>query len=184
MYRFFVAAVLAAISIVATAETYRCTVGGKTLLTDKPCDGNVAQQGTSAASATTLPGSADSSYSTPYGEWRGQAQFQANVGGTVQQDAHAVVPLVIAIDAQGKVTGAAPEAGCQIKGIATPGVVPTMLNLDVTLSGCRYAGYNRRMGGYVALYQAQKHAQLSLNGNHIPARQAVAIYDIKSTMRR
>lgn len=184
MKRVVIAAVFAAVSISAIAETYRCTVGGKTLLTDKPCEGNAPPQGTSAATAVMPPNGVDSSYSTPYGEWRGQAQFQANVGGTVQQDAHAVVPLVIAIDAQGKVIGSAPETGCQIKGIATPGVVATMLNLDVTLSGCRYAGYNRRMGGYVALYQAQKHAQLSLNGNHIPARQAVAIYDIKSTMRR
>lgn len=184
MNRLIFAAVLAVISIAASAETYRCTVGGKTLLTDKPCAADTFAQSASTTAVVQTPNSSDGSYATPYGEWRGQAQFQANVGGTVQQDAHAVVPLVIAIDAQGKVIGSAPEAGCQIKGIATPGMVATMLNLDVTLSGCRYAGYNRRMGGYVSLYQAQKHAQLSLNGNHIPARQAVAIYDIKSTMRR
>jgi hypothetical protein len=185
-----VAVVLAALAAAVQAETYRCTVGAKTLLTDRPCDSDVPRQGAQAAApasvAQPVANRIDANYASPYGEWRGQAQFQATVAGAIAQEAHAVVPLTIVVNPQGKVIGSAPEVGCKIKGIAAPGVAATMLNLDLTLSECRYDGYNRRMSGYLSLYQAQKHAQLSLNGfvvSALPKHKPVA-YDIRSTMRR
>src|SRR5690348_16401525 len=99
-------------------------------------------------------------YSTPYGAWRGQAQYQVSVQSVPDPAAHAVSPLVIEIDTAGKLKGSSPENGCQLLGIARPSPVPTLLNLDVTISGCRYAGLNRRYSGTFGLYTQRKYASL------------------------
>ena len=95
--------------------------------------------------------SANAAYSTANGT--GAGRFSSWPADTaVVSEAHSVGPFVIDIDPRGKVTGSASEAGCVLKGIAKPGMVPTITELDVTLSKCSYPGFNRQMGGRLALY--------------------------------
>lgn len=94
-------------------------------------------------------------YASPYGEWRGQTQYQAFIGTTSDPAAHIVTGLTVVIDAQGKVVGISTENGCRLLGIAAPGITPTILNLDVTLTGCKYAGLNRTYKGYLSVYQGK-----------------------------
>ena len=91
------------------------------------------------------------------GEWRGQAQYQATVAGVVDAAAHSVTNLTIALEAGGKVRGASTENGCRLLGIGSPGPVATITTLDVTFSGCQYAGLNRRFGGTLAMYDGGKY---------------------------
>lgn len=163
---------------------YRCVEHGKVVYTDRPCANEPSTQNTGTPPAKVVGVPNNAAYSTPTGAWRGQAQFQANVGGAVANEAHAVVPMTIEIDPQGKVTGASPENGCRLLGVASPGIQPTMANLDVTLSGCRYAGFNRRLSGSLSVYQAQQHAQFQLIGMLAAPGRVAATYDIRATMRR
>ena len=123
-------------------------------------------------------------YTTLYGSWRGQTQYQATIGTAVDQSAHAVVPLALEIDAAGRVRGMSPDNGCKFLGIAGPGVAPTIMNLDVTLSGCHYAGFNKRYGGMLALYAQGKYTSLSLRAHQMVPGKAPVSLDIKATMRR
>lgn len=169
------------IALSAQAQ-YRCAENGRTIFTDIPCSGSVKAQ-----PSVENPGmsTGDGAYNTTSGAWRGQAQFLATAGGRGVPDAHAVVPMVIDIDPQGKVRGSSPENACKIMGIASPGMMATLANLDLTFSGCRYPGFNRRMFGTLALSPANKFAQLYLSGNTGPfSGPAIAFYEIKGTMRR
>lgn len=169
----------------AGQSIYRCMQNGRTTFSDKPCtEGGKVQQppNTTAPDSQTTPSTVEGAENaSPYGEWRGQTQFQATVKGQRVTDAHSVVPMTIAIDRQGKVTGASPENGCRLLGIAAPGPVPTVLHMDVSLRGCQYAPYNRRFAGTLALYLRDKHIQLSLTSI---APLASHILDIRATMRR
>jgi len=183
--------------VVADQQFYRCVVNGKTIYTDKPCDaptlpgvggpsastsGNATGQGGKPARSIELD------YSTPYGIWRGQAQYQGTtVKGQAMREAHVVVPLVIEVEKQGRVRGASPENGCKLLGVAAPYVAPSMLTLDVTLSECRYPALNRRYSGMLALYQSSNSVQFSLRS--LNPMVAVLIvgpsnFDIKATMKR
>ena len=165
---------------------YRCVVNGKTTYADKPCQ------------ARALPGSASTGqnkppekgitldYTTPYGAWRGHAQYQGSVKGQPVQAAHVVVPLVIEVEKQGKVTGASPENGCKLLGVAAP-MSANLLTLDVTLSECGLPALNRRYSGTLALYQTTSSVQLSLQSfNHglAAVTKGPARFDVKSTMKR
>lgn len=119
-----------------------------------------------------------------YGDWRGQSQYQATVGGNVDPAAHAVTNLTISIAPQGKVVGSSPENGCSLLGVAAPGVVPTILNLDVTFSGCRYAALNRRFSGTLVLYTKDQYTALSLTSMQMGFGKVAATFDIKATLRR
>nr|WP_264178093.1 restriction endonuclease [Dechloromonas denitrificans] len=121
---------------------------------------------------------------SPSGTWRGQVQYQGTGAGGVVQEAMAVVPMTIDIDPQGKVKGSSPENGCSLKGIAAPGIMPVSVNLDVTFTGCHYKGLNRRFSGTLFVIQAQKYAQLSLNGSHVVVLGGATFFDVKGTMRR
>lgn len=122
-----------------------------------------------------------SDYSSPYGDWRGQTQFQMTAKGQRVAEAHSVVPMTITIDPQGKVVGASPDNGCRLLGIAAPGLSSNILHLDVSFSACRYAAFNRRFSGTLALYMRDKNVQLGLNSFAIsPAEQ----FDVRATMRR
>ena len=102
---------------------YRCTADGKTIFSDKPCSpGGVDEQSSPRVQVTPTNNTAIATmdYSSPYGEWRGQTQFQISSKGQHVAEAHSVVPMTIAIDSQGKVTGASPENGCRLLGIASP----------------------------------------------------------------
>ena len=172
---------------------YRCTENGKTMFSDKPCAS--APVSPSDQAAVGSPGEADVrppakavptnslDYSTPYGDWRGQTQFQATENGQRIAGAHSVVPLVLSIDAAGKVKGGSPENGCRVLGVASPGLTPSMLNLDVSFSGCQFGGFNRRFFGFLSLQARDKAAGLNLN-SHIVGVGASALYDVKATLRR
>lgn len=167
-----------------TWAQYRCVDNGKIVYTDRPCANELSTSRGEPPPAKVVGDPSNAAYSTPTGAWRGQAQFQSNVGGAVATEAHAVVPMTIEIDPQGKVIGASPENGCRLLGVASPGILPTMANLDITFSGCRYAGFNRRMSGSLSVYQAQKHAQFQLNSFMVAPGRVAATYDIRATMRR
>lgn len=181
----------------ADQQFYRCVVNGKTTYTDKPCDAPTLPgvEGPSASTSSNATGEAgkpakaiELDYSTPYGVWRGQAQYQGTtVKGQPLREAHVVVPLVIEVEKQGRVRGASPENGCKLLGVAAPYVAPNMLTLDVTLSECRYPALNRRYSGTLALYQSSNSVQFSLRSlNHMVAVliEGPANFDIKATMKR
>ena len=123
-------------------------------------------------------------YDEPYGQWRGQAQYQAIVRRISDPAAHAVVDLVIDIDPRGKVTGASTENGCHMLGIAQPGLAPHILNLNVTLRSCSYAGFNRIFRGYMSVYTAKRYATLSLQAIDVTPGSGGGTFNIESTMRR
>ena len=180
----------------ADQQFYRCTVNGKTTYTDKPCDaptlpgveGVSASTSSKAAGQNSKPPQAiDLDYTTPYGTWRGQAQYQATVKGQAVGEAHDVVSLVIQVEKQGRVRGASPENGCKLLGVAAPYFAPNVLTLDVTLSGCRYPAFNRRYSGTLALYQSSNSVQFSLqsiNQGLAAVTKGPAHFDIKATLRR
>lgn len=122
-------------------------------------------------------------YTSPYGEWRGQAQYQAFIKSVSDPAAHTVTHLTIAIDPQGKVVGASTENGCRMLGIAAPGVTPMLVKLDVTVRDCRYAGLNRTYKGHLSVYAKEGYAALSLQAVAI-GRGMGGTFNINSTMRR
>jgi len=179
----------------ADQQFYRCVVNGKTTYTDKPCDapalpsveGASALTGSKAAGQAGKPAkSIELDYSTPYGIWRGQAQYQGSSKGHPLHEAHAVIPLVIEVEKQGRVRGASPENGCKLLGVAAPYYAPNVLTLDVTLSECRYPALNRRYSGTLVLYQSSNSVQFSLQAMDVSLALIgnVGHFDIKATMRR
>ena len=179
----------------ADQQFYRCVVNGKITYTDKPCDaptlpgveGSRASTSSNGARQAAKPTkSIELDYSTPYGIWRGQAQYQASSKGQPLLKAHAVIPLVIQVEKQGRVRGASPENGCKLLGVAAPYVSPNILTLDVTLSECRYPPLNRRYSGTLALYQSSNSVQFSLQSINVASALIgnVGYFDIKATMRR
>jgi hypothetical protein len=159
---------------------YRCFENGKTLITDKPCASPVV---TPEPKPNTFGDAKNSAYSSTSGAWRGQVQFMAKSGPDVINEAHAVASIVLEVDPKGKVTGSSTETGCVFKGIATPGIVDTITNLDVTLTKCIYPGYNRNMSGRLALYKAKSYVDFSLVAYDMSKRPPVT-YEIKGTLRR
>lgn len=178
----------------ADQQFYRCVVNGKTIYTDKSCDAPTlpSVEGSSASTSSNATGQAgkpargiELDYSTPYGIWRGQAQYQATSKGQPVREAHAVIPLVIQVEKQGRVRGASPENSCKLLGVAAP-LASNVLTLDVTLSECRYPALNRRYSGTLALYQSSNTVQFSLQSFNMGLASVVkgpAHFDIKSTMR-
>lgn len=120
---------------------------------------------------------------SPYGEWRGQTQYQAFNGTASDPAAHIVTNLTVVIDPQGKIFGTSTENGCRLLGIAAPGVVPTILNLDVTLTGCKYSGLDRTYRGYFSVFTKEKYAKFSLQAISIAAGKA-GTFNITATLRR
>lgn len=161
---------------------YKCVENGKTLITDRPCASLTAQP-ESRSSSNVIGDAQNSDYSTTNGAWRGQVQFMAKSGTNVISEAHSVASIVIEIDPKGKVTGSSTETGCTLKGIAMPGLAASITNLDVTLSNCRYSGYNRQMSGRIALYQAQGYTDFSIVAYDMGKRPPFT-YEIKGNLRR
>jgi hypothetical protein len=126
-------------------------------------------------------GAAAQSSSEPdlYGNWRGYAQFRAIEGDNAPVP-HSPVAFSLSIDKAGKVAGSTIDNGCTLSGIALRDRAPATLYLDVTLSGCLYAGFNRRFAGSLAAHR-EKNAQLNLRPfTATPA----AHFDIRAMMRR
>lgn len=122
-------------------------------------------------------------YSTPYGEWRGQTQYQAFIRTTSDPAGHIVTNLTINIDPQGKVVGTSAENGCRLLGVAEPGVTPTIVTLNITLTGCNYSDYNRTYKGLLSVFSRESYAKFSLQAIDISSGKA-GTYNIEATMRR
>lgn len=169
-----------------TAAQYRCVENGKTTYTDRPClaDAPSEEQVPPGIQRKIVGDTRNSAYSTPYGSWRGQIQYQATGSQGPDISAMAVVPVSMEIDPQGRVTGSSPENGCRFSGIAAPGLIPTSLQLDLTFSGCKSPVYNHRWFGNIAVNANQKHAQFSLSSHRIKPLASITSLDIKGTLRR
>jgi hypothetical protein len=63
--------------------------------------------------------------------------------------AHMVVPLTLDFSADGKVSGASPDNGCNWLGVRSQGGkgLERMITLDVALTSCHYSGLDRRYTG-------------------------------------
>lgn len=183
--RYICLLVLLALSTSVTAQ-YRCQENGKTVLTDRPCPTDTPSTGQPPrGNAPKIIGDAgNAAYSSPFGTWRGQIQYQVNGAGGINQDAMAVVAMTMDIDTKGRVMGSSPENGCRIRGIASPGNIPTSIALDLTFAGCNFNGYNRRLFGSLLVNPTQKYAQFSLHGSHLSPLASMSFFDIKGTLRR
>ena len=62
--------------------------------------------------------------------------------------------------------------------------MPTILHLDLTMSGCHYAALNRRYGGTLASYPKERYVSLQLQSFNVGVGKSLANYDIKATLRR
>ena len=171
------------VSPMALAQ-YRCVENGKTIFSDRPCAAEAVPTVPTGNHPKVVGDAGNAAYSTPNGDWRGQVQFQVPQMSQPVAEAHAVIQAVLAIDPQGKVTGSSPENGCKFVGIAGPGMAPTILNIDVTLSRCRYPGFNRRLHGSLSLYPAQKYAQLWIYAHPVELLRPGRSFEIKGTLRR
>jgi hypothetical protein len=176
-----------AASASARSPIYRCTVNGQTVLTDKPCDGpaTVPASGVPAASPGAPASGQNSGVQTIVGDWHGQTQFQGAQNAQVIEEAHSVVPLVLTFSADGKVSGVSAENGCSLLGLWAPGSTPRLFMLDITLTGCRYAGLNRRYSGTLIATFTDNSAQFSLLAYALPIPgQPTRKYDVGATLRR
>jgi Domain of unknown function (DUF4124) len=163
----------------ATSPVYHCTKDGQTVLTDTPCDASTA------ASSLEPAGSQTSAPDSIVGQWRGQTQFQGAEEGRELQEVHSVVPLVLTFSADGKVSGVSADNGCTLLGLWAPGVTPRLFTLDITLSDCRYAGFNRRYSGTVTTAQIDQSARLELMVYTVPIPGIpIRRYDVGATLRR
>lgn len=122
-------------------------------------------------------------YASPYGEWRGQTQYQAFIRTTSDPAGHTVTNLTLDISPQGKFVGMSTENGCRLLGLAAPGITPTIVTLDVTLTGCAYPGYNRAYKGHLSVFSKERYAKFSLQALDISSGKA-GTYNITATMRR
>lgn len=179
MIRLAAALVLLAsvLPLAAHGATYRCTdAKGRTTLQDFPCEtpSRDSGAGVSAAGATSAPSRNAASpgsgvpsintgdYATTRGAWRGPAQFHVVAGGQRDLTAHRVSPLVIELAADGKVTGIVSEVGCKLSGLTTQLVMPTVANVDVTLTQCADSRFNTRMSGTLTAHASAREAKLYL----------------------
>ena len=80
--------------------------------------------------------------------------------------------------------GASAANGCRALGLASPSGPKTVVNLDVTLSGCAYAGYNRRYSGNLFLYPKDSYASLRLRSLISNTGNKSVSYDIRATLKR
>lgn len=120
---------------------------------------------------------------SPYGHWQGQTQYQAMIGTVSDPAAHVVIDLSLDIDPRGKVSGSSPENGCRLLGVASPGVAPYIVTLDVTLTNCSYAGFNRVYRGQLSVLGKDPRGSFSLTAVEIkPPRSAT--YTLSSTLQR
>jgi hypothetical protein len=169
-------------SLPATAATtvYRCNRNGQTILTDRPCEAPAdSANPASSPSSQPTPTIASSSTPSPTGTWRGQAQYQGRENGQVMEQAHSVVPLILEFTADGKISGSSVDNGCKVLGVWSQGTPAQIIWLDLTLSGCRFAGLDRRYTGSFMLAKPDSSGQLN-----VLAAEFVRTFDVKGTLRR
>lgn len=133
---------------------------------------------------STAPASGQPATANPFpGTWSGATQFQMSVGGKYDAAAHSVAELTLTLSANGRVTGSAPENGCRLLGVTTPGFSGVTINLDVTLTGCRHGAYNRRFNGLLTWSGQSQTGVLNLTSTQMSLGKAES-FDIKGTLRK
>ena len=110
--------------------------------------------------ATGSPGD----YATYRGAWRGPLQFELNLNGVRDGDAHAMAPMVIELRPDGEVVGQASTSGCRFSGLATQYLAPYMATLDVSVKGGTDERFNTRCNGNLVVIDSAKEAKLRLVG--------------------
>ena len=108
--------------------------------------------------------SSSGDYASYRGAWRGPLQFEFNLNGVRDGDAHAMAPMVIELRPDGEVVGQASTSGCRFSGLATQFVAPNMASLDVSLKGCTDERFNTRYSGNLMVIDSAKEAKLRLTG--------------------
>jgi hypothetical protein len=165
----------------AAKTIYRCEKDGHITLTDKPCDGSKE-----SASNTGTTISSASNPST-VGVWSGQLQYSGTEAGGMIVAAHAVVPLTLEFTADGKVSGTSSDNGCNWLGVWSQGGkgLERMITLDVSLTNCRFTGFDRRYGGTFLLAAPDSSGQVNLLAYTPPIPgQKVRGYSLGGTLRR
>jgi len=169
-------------STVHAAKTiYRCEKDGQITLTDKPCEGSKPAD---SSSGTTIPSSGNPS---TVGIWNGQIQYSGTEAGEMISAAHTVVPLTLEFTADGKVSGASPDNGCNWLGVWSQGGkgIERMITLDVALTSCKYPGLDRRYTGTFLLAVPDSSGQVSLLAYTPPIlAQKIRGYTLGGTLRR
>ena len=168
----------------AAKTIYKCTKDGQVTLTDKPCDDSKSADSpastTPQSEATTISSSSNPS---PVGEWHGQMQYQGREHGQTLEEAHSVVPLSLNFTVDGKVSGPSPENGCKWLGVWSQG--GRIISIDMSLTGCKYMGLNRRFTGTFLLGVPDSSGEMMLQAFTLPLPgQGARGYDIKGTLRR
>jgi hypothetical protein len=135
-----------------------------------------------AVGAAFSTASATSAAFDGFGEWRGAAQYMVARHGEQSPAVEEIVPLVIRVDPDGRVSGVSTENGCKLSGLGAP-MGANVLKLDLTLRDCKSNALNRRLSGTLAHYPTEKRATLSLQLIDGFAR-PVTTYDVKATALR
>jgi len=129
----------------------------------RPSPGLKAQPAPERAPSSQLTGS-PGDYTTYRGAWRGPLQFELNLNGVRDGDAHAMAPVVVELRPNGEVVGQASLSGCKFSGLATQFAALTMASLDVSLKGCTDERFNTRYTGNLFVSDSAKEAKLRLTG--------------------
>jgi hypothetical protein len=175
----------------AGTSVHRCTVGGRVVFQDHPCEVAPAPPGqpgdVRAAAPTTPPAPAgEAGYGTALGAWRGPLQFQFSEGGQRDPAAHMLANVVLELKPDGSVRGASTEAGCSFLGLAGQVMANVHVwTLDLTAKGCADARFDQRYSGTLSVYQGTKVANLRLSAMRMPGLVGkVAMVQLAATLRR
>lgn len=103
------------------------------------------------------------------------------------ESAHSVVSLELEFTPDGKVSGGSPENGCRWLGVWSQGGkgIERVINLDIALASCQFAGLNRRFSGTFLLGVPDSSGQMNLAAFSIPVSgQKARAYHLGGTLRR
>ncbi len=166
----------------------RCTIGGRTILTDQPCDDKELQ-------AAAAPARAEATQALEfqrqrahrfYGQWYGPVGMHVNgdvMGG--REGRRALVQAQFTIGENGQIKGVAAETGCRFKGSAAWDELLETLAIDMVAEDCKPATLNGRYSGLMQLPGDGAAATLDLRARIFlgqPARWTVA--DLRATLHR
>lgn len=117
------------------------------------------------------------------GDWQGQAEFRASLGGADDAAAYGIYDLVIRIEPGGKVFSGRVANGCRFLGIVTPFV--SSFQIQGQMSDCREPSLNGRYRGHVARLNEESitfRLQMSVvRGAPLPSLEGAALSGVKMT---
>lgn len=114
---------------------------------------------------------------------RFSARISENGRSLEDETAKAYVEIYMTIDKLGNVTGRTTSNHCQINGLATPWISPTALDIQINLTGCKHAGFNRRFSGKLIYRPQKRNADMALSTIAIDSvTRRWNFYDIKANV--